>query len=187
MVLPNDFREFTSKFQPKKTAKKMLEHQQNLTSLNKSSSLGSLILDKVDEDRNEEELKKRHLFHHLDVVKDNVEEKSLHKKPSYVENSESPIKEANEEGKEESKKRLTPRGKGMQFQMSNVKCDELDVERRFGSEKIIDKEMEEVIMEEKEETFVEKSGKKGKFFFFFFGFNLREISKIFHNFLPSSH
>jgi len=122
-----------------------------------------LILDKVDEDRNEEEKKKRTLFHHYDTVKDNVEEKSLHKKPSYIETSESPIREMNEEGKEELKKRLTPRGKAMLFQVNNVKCDELDNEKRFGSEKVLE-EMEEVIMEEKEENFVEKSGKKGKCF-----------------------
>jgi len=167
LILPNDFHEFCSKpsnySSPKFSSpflKKGMTESAPLSLLNKSSSLGSLmLLDQVDEDRNEDEKKKKRLFHHIDIIKDNFEEKNYVKKSSYLENSESPIRESNieEENKEEGRKKLTPRGKAMFY----LKCDEVGEKRRDGGNN--EKNVEEVIEEEKDDGFLEKSGKKGDF------------------------
>lgn len=168
LVLPNDFKEFSSKFSQQKFEKKRVFDNSSTLFMNKSNSLGNLSLDRVEEIKNDDELKKKRIFQHFDVVKDQFEEKNLHKKPSYIENSESPIRESNEneeETKECAKKRLTPRGKHILFNVSNVKCDELD-----GFEKKNAEELEETIFEVKEELIVEKCGKKGMKFIKFLNF-----------------
>ena len=173
LILPNDFHEFTSKFSNKKFTgpfqKKGVAENAPVTMLNKSSSLGSLVLlDQVEEDsKNEEEKNKRQLFHHYDIVKDKGEEKTYHKKPSHVDNSESPIREINEineeEIKDDGRKRLTPRGKNILFNVTNVICDEIDgIDKKNSEKSLVEKEVDEIILEEKEEGILEKSGKKGK-------------------------
>ena len=168
LILPNDFHEFSSRSSNSSTKfsspfmKKGMTESAPLASLNKSSSLGSLaLLDQVDEDCDEDEKKKKRLFHHIDIIKDCLEEKNYVKKSSYVESSESPIRESNieEENKEEGRKKLTPRGKAM----FNLKCDEVGEKRR--EEK--SEKMEEVIVEEKDDGFLEMSGKKGNFLGFY--------------------
>lgn len=168
LVLPNDFKEFSSKFSQQKFEKKRVVDNNPSLFMNKSNSLGNLSLDRVEEIKNDDEFKKKKVFQHFDVVKDQFEEKTYHKKPSYIENSESPIRESNEneeETKEVTKKRLTPRGKHILFNISNVKCDELNSLEKKNAEKSADK-LEETILEVKEELIVEKSGKKGKKFIF---------------------
>lgn len=169
LILPNDFQEFSSKFKQQKYEKKKIPDNNPNVFLNKSSSLGTLSLDKVEEQKNDDELKKKKLFQHYDSVKDQFEEKNYRKKPSHnIDTSESPIREMNdptdEEWKEENKKKGTPRGNGIFFNVGNVKCDELDnfEKKNANNERSSEKNYDdEIIMEVKEELLLENSEKKG--------------------------